>query len=787
LPRPPPPPHHERPPAHADPDAFARVRGAAALGARAAARADAGAAPARGAALLAGLETWFAVASGELGEVGKVRYSPDVLAEIGRRVLAERAAGPPPATPPLSSSAAAAAAGPGGAAPGPAPVAARDDAHVRAFDARQRRQARFAAWARSAALTHPDGPRALCGVLAWAHPAFRSRVRRRARAPPARLPRREFCPRLYRPAGDAAAADAAAAVAARAGVPLSTILAFSAGAARARPRPLAHHADVFATPSPRPLLNAALLARAPPSHEIDYLRLAARGGFDIMYSGGLRAVFADNDNSAYADAAFVDGEVAAWLAKGWAIDVTELYVASPGLPFIAARLGVVTNHAGKKRLICNMSAPLGNCVNDYADSSRLPPAVCATPASVADAIDAARACGEPGEPVHLIVSDVRAAYKQLPVPVAQWWANGFLWRGRALVSTVLQFGLRPAAQILARAAAPILADVTAGLGLPRAAVDLFVDDAILAAPASLAAPSPARPGGACGALAASFADGGLPVAVEKSQNDGITAVYTGWRFGTVAMSMSIPAERLAALRAELLAAARARRVRLSELVTLLGRLQWAAGGLRVLGATLGPLFDAVAACRDARHWVALGGAARDVLNTWAAGLAEYKGVSLLRHPAPRHEVFSDASGSWGWGWVCPALKLFGYGAWPPALEPETNNVKEALALLAAACGMDEHAPGTPCLFRSDNTTAVALMDNNKGRHDRLARLGCRFALRGQRALHTPKPRVKHIPGQDNALADALSRGSLPAEVAAYTRCVTTDATLVAWTFDPVRV
>jgi len=771
-----------RPPAPAAAAAAAR----AALGAARVAAAVAP--PAAGpAALLNGLASWYTLATaGPLGElVGKRCYSPEALmalAPLG--FFASRAS-------PLSSSSASPSSPPApSVAPPPTERPVRDDAHVRAFDARQRRQERRAAAARRVALNHPDGPLALIGRYAFAHRAFRGRVRGRARARAPSLPRREFCPRLCRPASHAGLRAAATIVAARANLPVLTVDAFLAGARDASPRPLVHRAAVFSEPSPVPLRNGALLDRLPPTPELAYLRLAARYGFDTQFSSSKLAVFTDNSASAYANSAFVDAEIAKGLTKGWFVDVTETLTAAPNTPFIAASLSVASSSTGKLRLISNMSAPFAKCVNDTADSSLLPPAPCATPASIARAVHAARALCAPGERVVGVVADVAAAYRQLPIPVSQWWAHGFLWGGRAYVSTVVSFGLRPAAQLLHRAVAPVLVDIATTLRLPAACLALYVDDSLTVGPESRMGPSPSRPQGALGVVTASFRDGGLPVSDGKSQDCTAQPLYTGWRFDFDYLTMAMPLDRLDDLRRQLLLAASAPRMPLAALVALLGRMTWAARGLRVLGAMLWPLHELVTEARrdgGAHRGVAISPAAADVLHTWARAMSLYNGVSLMEQPAPRFEVFSDAAGGWGWGWVCHGLRAYGFGPWPVALARLSINVLESLALLAAASGMDDLAPGAPSLFRSDNTTAVAVFDHDRGRHDALARLGCRFAFRAQRALHIPRSRVRHIPGAQNTTADALSRGSAPPEVAGYTRHFTPDATLVHWVYDPVSL
>ena len=557
-----------------------------------------------------------------------------------------------------------------------------------------------------------------------------------------------------------------AAVAARAGVPAS-LIAHAAAAARnwTRPSPSWNPWRTAAAQPAHfaPLRNTSILPFSPPGVARERLASAAVYGFPTGYTGPRLATWCDNHPSAY-DAGLHEhlrDELRRNVALRYQIDVTDLYISDPSLPAIVSKLAIVPKSTpGKYRPIFDGSHRVAACINDYIEPSDfLPHPLCATAAHVRAAIAAARARA-PAEPVHLIVADVRDAYRQLPIRPADWWQLTQVFDGRVYWHTCDPFGVRPAAAHLYAATLPVLGAIEAACGTRPL---LYVDDSFAASPASLA-PAVQL------AFQQAFAAAGLELSPKVNTAPATMRKYIGFEWDTVANTQTLPAASMRRIRTMLDAHAGGSRILRSRLSSLLGVLTHAASGARHLGAFLSELNADLA--RGAGRWVHLSAAGRNDLRLWHTFFEHFSGRTLIELPPVSAVVYTDACTSWGWGWYAPTLGLYGRGRWPPELAHWHINALEKLCAIVAlyhAHAAHGSAPGSHVLIRSDNTTTVSDIEAGRGRSGDLARLSRTLAFLLESLTSSlsfaPTQSSLHVKGVDNPVADALSRGLTPPEVA----------------------
>ena len=130
-------------------------------------------------------------------------------------------------------------------------------------------------------------------------------------------------------------------------------------------------------------------------------------------------------------------------------------------------------------------------------------------------------------------------------------------------------------------------------------------------------------------------------------------------------------------------------------------------------------------------------------------------------PPPHRLVIStDASGQ-GWGAVLHPHRVS--GVWSKAEASDHINSLELKAVLLALQNLESHVVGQSVLIRSDNMTVVSFINYQGGTHSSSL---CRLALDLWEWCHQRKIflQAAHIPGEDNIVADFLSRGKyLPSE------------------------
>ena len=126
-----------------------------------------------------------------------------------------------------------------------------------------------------------------------------------------------------------------------------------------------------------------------------------------------------------------------------------------------------------------------------------------------------------------------------------------------------------------------------------------------------------------------------------------------------------------------------------------------------------------------------------------------------RKGPPDIEVWSDASGSWGCGAFSQNCWL--QHQWLPKSDSLSIAVKMIPVVLAVALWGHTWKEKIVC-FNSDNQAVVAVLSSKDRRDSVLAHLLhclCLFAAR-----HTFWFWAKHVPGQLNGAADALSRNQM---------------------------
>lgn len=122
---------------------------------------------------------------------------------------------------------------------------------------------------------------------------------------------------------------------------------------------------------------------------------------------------------------------------------------------------------------------------------------------------------------------------------------------------------------------------------------------------------------------------------------------------------------------------------------------------------------------------------------------------------PQIHVFSDVSGTWGCG--AYSGKQWLQFQWPSTSPEYHISVKEMVPVVVATVVWGSKWRGLSVQFHSDNSAVVALLNTGSVQDDSLM-----YLMRCQ-ALVTARCNFifssSHIRGQDNILADALSRNN----------------------------
>ena len=126
---------------------------------------------------------------------------------------------------------------------------------------------------------------------------------------------------------------------------------------------------------------------------------------------------------------------------------------------------------------------------------------------------------------------------------------------------------------------------------------------------------------------------------------------------TEAFELQLPADKLHRLQALLSSWCARKSCTKKELESLLGHLSHAATVVCPGRTFLHQLFSLLHLTKAPHHFVCLGAGARADLVWWKCFLQSWSGSSFFPLPNPSHNVYSDASGTYGCGAV---VDIFGY-------------------------------------------------------------------------------------------------------------------------------
>lgn len=423
-------------------------------------------------------------------------------------------------------------------------------------------------------------------------------------------------------------------------------------------------------------------------------------------------------------------------------------------PFWVSPLGAVPKGLDKIRLIHNLSHPFGgDSINAGIPREEY---------RMETFMHAIAAIRRLGRGTLLTKADVEAAFKRIPVRPEDWPLLGMQWRGMYYYEVVLPFGLRTSGYRWEEYAAALHYFFERHLGVYL--VIHYVDDFLLLAPPG-ATERAAAQRRAVEQLCCRL---GVPLAADKTLGPVTELTFLGLVIDTAAMEYRLADERVAKLR-ERLAGVGAGHLSLDELMSLVGKLEFAALVMPVGRAFLHRIRAQMLAAKDSR------GAHRAHtrrLNREAAMDAQWWLDVLLTPAGNRRSIIeadwvdaatlhihSDACDK-GYGAYCGTQWI--QGTWSGSLLRVARVRKrismpflELYSLTLAAITWGEQWRGKRITFHCDAQAAVAAVQNMRSRRDTMsALLRLLFATAARCGFEF---RCVWLKGATNTVADLLSR------------------------------
>ena len=223
------------------------------------------------------------------------------------------------------------------------------------------------------------------------------------------------------------------------------------------------------------------------------------------------------------------------------------------------------------------------------------------------------------------------------------------------------------------------------------------------------------------------------------------------------MECSLPPDKLSELVAELLTWSSRKNCIKRELLSLIGKLNFACRIIPAGRIFLRRLIDLSTTARLPHHHVSLNTEARRDVAWWLKYLPLWNGRAIIPDPvwsrSPDLELFTDASGGLGFGIYFQGRWL--NGSWPSDLSDRSIQWMELYPIALSCLLWGPLWKGKKLLFHCDNQSVVDIWAKGSFRDPLLMHLVRSIFFCA--ASHQFSVLVSHIRGTDNSIADALSR------------------------------
>ena len=351
-------------------------------------------------------------------------------------------------------------------------------------------------------------------------------------------------------------------------------------------------------------------------------------------------------------------------------------------------------------------------------------------------------------------TDIKQAFRLLPVRREDWPLLGIKWQGQYYVDKCLPFGLRSAPFLYNRTAEAFEWILKHVYGVKH--IIHYLDDFFIVGPTgSVQCQKDLE------AIRTAAELLGIPIAVEKTVGPTVVIVFLGIELDSSSGTIRLPHQNLSELMATLQAWRQRRKCTKRSLLSLIGKLSFATKVVPAGWIFLRRLIDASMRAKHLEHHISLTQSDRLDIEWWLEFLPTWSGASLFLDPywsqAPELQLFTDAAGSVGFGAYFRGAWF--NGKWLKHQELTASGIsiawQEMYAIVAAAATWSPELQCKKIVFNTDNMSIMQAWKRRSSRDHKLMTLIRQLYLIAARGNFMIK--LVHIPGKTNEIADALSR------------------------------
>ena len=416
--------------------------------------------------------------------------------------------------------------------------------------------------------------------------------------------------------------------------------------------------------------------------------------------------------------------------------------------FRSSPIGLVPKKLpGEYRMIHHLSWPKGTSVNDQID-----PEMCSVKYASFD--DAVTIVKQSGKNCDMAKCDVKSAFRLLPIHPDDYDLVGFTFDNKYYYDMCMPMGASVSCSTWVKFSSFL--EWLLKSSSPRGRTMHYLDDTLFVGQEGTQD---------CLTLMNNFHELchylGVPIAPEKTEGPKKVLIFLGLQLDSVRQTVTIPLEKLLEIKEKIKTVMHMNKVSLQQLQSLIGSLNFACRAVAPGRAFLRRLIGATIALKKSHHITRVTASMKADLSMWLTFLRDHNGVSVFRDQfwTSNHdmELFTDAAGSIGLG-------IYFQGKWAQAKwgehfkrESESNNITflELFPILVALHLFGDSFQNKKVLFHCDNMAVVEIINKQTSKCPRVMDLLRPLVLQSMK-LNTII-RAKHIKGENNTIADAISR------------------------------
>ena len=371
--------------------------------------------------------------------------------------------------------------------------------------------------------------------------------------------------------------------------------------------------------------------------------------------------------------------------------------------------------------------------------------------------------------------DIRHAYRLCPVREEDFPLLGFSWLDMFFFDLRLPFGSRSSAFLFNSFADALCWNLTAYFGIMF--VIHYSDDFFII---TRDQPSCQL---AMAAIAAIFVSLGVPVAVEKLVGPAQSIPYLGIEIDAENMTIRLPESKLTDIKAVLSSWLSKKKCTKKELLSLTGKLSFAAKVVKPGRLFLRRLSDLSSSVSSIHHHIHINSEARRDISWWHSFVSTWNGISVIQEPPVSSSdiaLSTDACLRIGFGGVFG--KHWFHGTWPEHFDVLEIAPKEVFAISVAIVTWKTELASKQIILYTDNDASAQVWSSGVARDANMLRF--LRPLFFHCASANINLLVKHIPGIYNTLPDLLSRSQVERFRSSFPQAdaLPTPIPAVVWTF-----